>query len=142
MELQINMLAVLVAVVANFILGFIWYTPLFGKAWGKEMGYDPNEKPVASTMIRGMSFMLIGNFFFAYVFAHNIAAWDFVPGADTMTPPQSALNAALFSWLGFYLPGQLGATVWEKHSWKLFAINTGYSLASLVVVAVILTHWR
>ncbi len=45
MELEINMVAILVAVVANFILGFIWYTPLFGKVWGREMGYDPNEKP-------------------------------------------------------------------------------------------------
>ena len=41
MELKINILAILVAVVVNFILGFIWYTPLFGKTWGKEMGYDP-----------------------------------------------------------------------------------------------------
>jgi len=45
MELAINMVAILVAVVANFILGFIWYTPLFGKVWGREMGYDSNEKP-------------------------------------------------------------------------------------------------
>ena len=61
MELKINIIAVLAAVVANFILGFIWYTPLFGKAWGKEMGYDPNMKPEKSAMFKGMAFMLIGN---------------------------------------------------------------------------------
>jgi len=44
-SIQINFLAVIVAVVANFFLGFIWYTPLFGKAWAIEMGFDPNEKP-------------------------------------------------------------------------------------------------
>jgi hypothetical protein len=44
-ELGISITAIIVATVANFILGFLWYTPLFGKAWAKEMGYDMNVKP-------------------------------------------------------------------------------------------------
>ncbi|MCI1266884.1 MAG: DUF1761 domain-containing protein [Saprospiraceae bacterium] len=142
MELQINMTAIAIAVVANFVLGFLWYTPLFGKAWGKEMGYDPNEKPDNSVMIKGMAFMFIGNILFAWVFAHNIAAWDFVPGMKEQGIVANTLSAAIFTWLGFYLPGELGGTVWEKKSWKLFAINTGYHLVSLILVAVILTHWK
>lgn len=142
MELKVNIIAILVAVVVNFVLGFIWYTPLFGKLWGKEMGYDPNIKPEKSDMFKGMAFMVIGNFLFAWVFAHNIAAWGFVPGMAEMGSLSNALTAAIFTWLGFYLPGQLGATVWEKNSWKLFAINTGYSLVSLLVVAFILTYWK
>lgn len=142
MELKINILAILVAVVVNFIIGFIWYTPLFGKAWGKEMGYDPDMKPETSVLLKGMTFMVIGNFLFAWVFAHNIAAWSFVPGMEEMGQMQSALSAAIFTWIGFYLPSHLGATVWEKHSWKLFAINTGYHLVSLIVVALILTYWK
>jgi hypothetical protein len=142
MELKINLIAVLVAVVVNFFLGFIWYTPLFGKIWGREMGYDPTVKPEKSLMLKGMAFMVIGNLLFAWVFAHNIAALGFVPGATEMGPLSSALSASIFTWLGFYLPGQLGATVWEKKSWKLFSIDTGYSLASLVVVALILVYWK
>jgi hypothetical protein len=141
MELKINMVAVLVAVVINFFLGFVWYTSLFGKTWGKEMGYNPTMKPDKSVMMKGMIFMLIGNFLFAWVLAHNIAAWNFVPGVNEMNPLTRGLNAAIFTWLGFFLPGELGATVWEKHSWKLFFINTGYHLISLIVVALILTHW-
>ena len=142
MELKINILAILVAVVVNFIIGFLWYTPLFGKAWGKEMGYDPDMKPETSTLLKGMSFMVIGNFLFAWVFAHNIAAWGFVPGVQEMGELPNAFSAAIFTWIGFYLPSHLGATVWEKHSWKLFAINTGYHLVSLIVVAMILTYWK
>ncbi len=142
MELKINFIAILVAVVANFILGFIWYTPLFGKAWGKEMGYDPNEKPDNSVMMKGMLFMIIGNFLFAWVLAHNMWAWSFVPEVKNIGPLTSAINAAIFTWLGFYLPGELGATVWEKKSWKLFSINSGYQLASLLVVAFILAFWN
>jgi len=142
MELKINMMAIGLAVVVNFVLGFIWYTPLFGKAWGKEMGYDPDMKPEKSVMMKGMLFMIIGNFLFAWVFAHNIAAWDFVPDMKEMGQLPNAIMAAVFTWLGFYLPSQLGATVWEKNSWKLFAINTGYHLISLLVVSLILTYWK
>ena len=141
MELKINMLAVLVAVVVNFFLGFIWYTPLFGKIWGKEMGYDPAMKPDKSVMIKGMAFMVIGNFLFAFVLAHNIAAWQFVPAMKDMGTVSNVLATAIFTWLGFYFPGHLGATVWEQKSWKLFAIDTGYSLVSLLVVAGILICW-
>ena len=142
MEMGISMTAILVAVVVNFVLGFVWYTPLFGKIWGREMGYDPNEKPDQSVMLKGMAFMVIGNFFFAYVLAHNMAAWQYVPGIDEMSATQNVLMAAIFTWLGFYLPGDLGATVWEKKSWKLFGIDTGYHLASLLVVAAILGCWN
>jgi Protein of unknown function (DUF1761) len=142
MDLHVNMVAILVAVVVNFILGFVWYTPLFGKAWGKEMGYDPNVPADKSLMMKAPALMVIGNFLFAYVFAHNIAAWQYVPGLKEMGTTSNALSSALFTWLGFYFPGELGATVWEKKSWKLFAINSGYQLASLLVVAFILTCWQ
>ena len=139
-EMQINMMAVLVAVVANFILGFLWYTPLFGKAWATEMGFDTNVKPSGGEMAKGLIFMVIGNFFLAYVFAHNMAAWSYVPGMDEMSNSANIMNAVIFTWLGFYLPVDIGAVAWEKKSWKLFGINTGYHFAMLLVAAVILTY--
>jgi hypothetical protein len=75
------------------------------------------------------------------VFAHNIAAWTFVPGVKEMGAFPNALSASIFTWIGFYLPRHLGSTVWERKSWTLFAINAGYDLISLFVVALILTYW-
>ncbi|MBL7872375.1 MAG: DUF1761 domain-containing protein [Cyclobacteriaceae bacterium] len=137
--IQINMVAILVAVVANFVLGFLWYTPLFGKAWAKEMGFDTSVKPTGGEMAKGMIFMVIGNFFLAYVFAHNMAAWSFVPGNAEMGAVGNIINATIFTWLGFYLPVDIGIVTWEKKSWKLFGINTGYHLVMLLVAATILT---
>ena len=82
MDLNINYLAIIIAVVAHFVLGFLWYTPLFGKAWAKELKMDTTQTPDPKVMIKGMVFNLIGNFFMAYVLAHNNAAWSFVPGMD------------------------------------------------------------
>ncbi|HPE55735.1 MAG TPA: DUF1761 domain-containing protein [Bacteroidales bacterium] len=138
--IQINFVAILIVVVANFVLGFLWYTPLFGKIWGREMGYDMNEKPKSSEMIKGMVFMIIGNVLFAWVLAHNMAAWTFVPGSEDIPPFQNAMMASIFTWMGFYFPVDLGSVAWERKSWKLFFINTGYHLASLMVAALILSY--
>lgn len=140
MAIQINWLAILLAVIANFLLGFLWYTPLFGKAWAKEMGMDMTQKPDPKIMMKGMAFMVIGNFLLAYVLSHNIAAWGYVPGMEDMGKFPSLLNTAIFTCLGFYVPYHLGAIVWENRSWKLFFINVGYALVSLFLVAGIIIY--
>lgn len=140
MEMHINMAAVAVAVVANFFLGFLWYTPLFGKAWAKELGFDMSVKPPAGAMAKGLIIMVIGNFLMAYVFAHNQMAWSYVPGASEMSAVENIMSAAIFTWIGFYLPSDLSRVAWEKASWKLFAINTVYHFLTLLVAATILTY--
>jgi hypothetical protein len=144
-NIHVNMVAIIIAVVANFILGWIWYTPLFGKAWAKELGFNMDVKPPASAMVKGMIFMIIGNFLMAYVFAHNMAAWDpqsWGQPASPASPAATAFAAATFTWLGFFLPGDLSSVAWEQRSWKLFFINTGYHYVSLLVVAFILANMK
>lgn len=138
-DISINYTAVLVAVIANFIFGFIWYTPLFGKAWATEMGMDPDAKPSGGEMAKGMIIMVIGNFFLAYVLAHNLAVWDYAMG-DGSEQMMLAISSAFFTWLGFFLPVDLGTITWERKSFKLFAINTSYHLLTLVIVALILVY--
>ena len=140
--LQINVVAVLVATVAIFILGFVWYTVLFMKAWTKEMGYDPNMRPDRKALIKGMTISLIGNFLFAWVFAFYLAGWRLLPGGPAEFGTLAfALNSALSAWIGFFLPINLSRVAWEKHSWKLFFINSGYNLVSIGVIALILAFW-
>jgi len=42
---SINCLAVLVASLASFLLGWVWYCPLFGKLWSKENKVKMQKKP-------------------------------------------------------------------------------------------------
>ena len=142
-NIHLSMLAIIIAVIANFILGFLCYTPLFGKIWGKEMGFDMTKKPPVSAMFKGMVFMVIGNFLMAWVFAHNMAVWDPTTwglAPSPMSPIANAMMGAVFTWLGFFFPTDLGSVAWEMKSWKLFFINTGYHLISLIVVALILAN--
>ena len=104
-----------------------------------------------SALIKGMVFMIIGNFFMAWVFAHNISAWDIVqhtpppPGVEpmpAMTPMSNVITSAVFTWLGFFFPIDLGRVAWERKSWTLFFIDTVYHLLSLFVVAAILIFMK
>jgi hypothetical protein len=142
-NIHVSIVAILITVVANFVFGFIWYTPLFGKVWAKEMKMSTDEKVPASEFIKGLSFMVIGNFLMAWVFAHNIAAWNplsWGQPASAMSPMANVTSAALFTWLGFYFPGDLSSMAWERRSFKLFAINTSYHLLSLFIAAAILVN--
>jgi len=49
------------------------------------------------------------------------------------------INSALSVCIGFFIPVQLSRVVWEKHSWRLFLINSGYHLVATIAVAVILS---
>ncbi len=137
--LEINYLAVVVATVANFFFGFLWYTPLFGKAWAKELGITVTGPPPAGALAKGMIMNVIGNFLMAYVFAHNNAAWGFVPGMSEASNLDIILSSGIFTWLGFYMPVDLNRVAWEQKSWKLFFINTTYHLGSTLIAATILT---
>jgi hypothetical protein len=141
-NIHISAMALIIATISTFVFGALWYMPLFGKAWAKEMKIDMNgPKPPASVMVRGMVIMVIGNFLMAFVFAHNIAVWNPVTwglAPSPMSAGQTAFMATIFTWLGFFLPQDLSKVAWENASWKLFFINTGHHFGSLLIAAFIL----
>lgn len=140
MEISINFYAILAAILANFILGWLWYGPIFGKAWAVEMKIDTSTAPDKRAMYKGMLLMVIGNFLTAYVLSHDIFVWLHFPGMEKMSQLQTAWMASFFIWLGYYVPTHLGATVWEKKSWKLTFINLSYHLATLFIAALFITY--
>ncbi len=144
-EIQINFVAVLVATVVGFFLSFFWYTPLFGKAWAKEMGFDPNEKPATLALLKSLALTVVAVFLIALVLHNNMAVWTpsvwGKTGADLPKYAQ-ALQAGFFTWMGFFLSNLLQGVAWEKRSWKLFAIDAGYYLTLLLTIAFVLIYMR
>jgi len=143
-NLSINYMAIGVAVLVNFIIGGIWYGPLLGKAWVKEIDPSGRFAPSRKDMIRGMILMIIGSILTAYVLAHTTQIWRpsvWGVGADE-APWVYGLSSAIFTWLGFYAPVQLNLVGFELRSWKFFMINSGYHIISLISVAMILSYWK
>lgn len=145
--IYLNGLAIAAAAASTIVIGFLWYGPLFGSAWMKEMGVSPDFKPDPALLKRAMLLMIAGAFLTALVLACGIEisrpvlsqAW---PGGGDAPPAIFGLCVALFAWAGFYVPMLLGGVAWENRSWKWFGINAGYHLVALLAAAMILVLWR
>jgi uncharacterized protein DUF1761 len=143
-DIHLNYLAIVAAMAANIVIGFLWYGPVLGKAWIKEMGMPADQKPDPKVMTRGLILMVIGSFLTAFVLAYTVDVWrpsTWKVGADASNATYG-FYAAFFTWIGFYVPMLLGGVAWENKSWKLFSINAGYSFVALLAVGMILAFWR
>ena len=137
-ELPLSYTAIIVATLANFFIGFLWYSVIVQKIWMKEMNIPTDVKPAGGMMVKSLLMNIVGCFLIAFVFAHNNAAWSFVPGIETLGKAGSIANAAIFTWLGFFVPVDLNTVAFEGRSWKLFFINTTYHLLLMIVSSIIL----
>lgn len=125
---DINWIAVLVAAASAFILGGLWYGPLFGKAWMTHSGMTV-EKAKSANMgkIYGLAFLL--SFAAAAVFAAFL-------GPD-ITWQQGATYG--FSAGLFWVAGALGINyLFEQKSLGLWLINGGYSTAMFALYGAII----
>lgn len=142
--IHVNWPAVIAAIVANFILGSLWYGPLFGKTWARLVGFPPDFKPEKSAMMRGMILMVIGSFLTVFCLVHASEVWRpsvWKVGADGPNALYGFMSG-FFTWLGFIVPLLFGSVAWEGKSWKLFAINAAYWFVSLQVIGMITAFWR
>ena len=144
-ELPFNAASLLACTVAGFFLSYAWYTPLFGKQWAKEMGFDPAEPMPTRSLVKGLLLTVVAVFLIALVMANNMAVWTpstwGISGADAPKAAQ-ALQAAFFTWLGFFLSNLLLGVAWEKRSLTLLAIDGGYYFSLLLLISFITVYMR
>lgn len=130
-----NIWAVLVAIILNMVLGMLWYSPLmFGNLWLKLIGKTAEEisKEESSQAMK----------------------WAFVPAVVSSLSlalilgflnAQSALDGIIIATVvavGFIGMSHLNLVLFESRSLKLTILNTGYSLASLILAGIVLSLWR
>jgi hypothetical protein len=129
---EFNIWAVLTAAAASFVLGGLWYSPvLFGKAWQREVGLSDAQLAGGNmALIFGLSFVL--SVIAAFVFAMFLGP----------RPPLALGLGAGFSaglcWVG----ASFGINyLFERKSFKLFAINAGYHTLQFTIIGLILALW-
>ena len=132
-----NFLALLVAVVATFALGALWYSPLvFGNMWVRAHGYSPERlerMKKAAPRAYGISFVafLVMAHVFAFLAAH-VGVGTALGGAK--------LGLAL--WLGFAATIGLTSWVYSDKPLTTYLIDAGYQLVYLLVMGAIIGAWR
>lgn len=135
--MQINYLAVILATVAQFIVGAIWYSALFGKLWGKIHGFDKLPKSVQQKMMKSM-----GPFYLLQALVTLVMSFVLVIFI-TYLPLWNAYAMSVFFWIGFVVPTQVSNVIFggTEGKWVLpkIAVQAGASIVCLeVATAVIL----
>ena len=137
MDISVNMLAVVVAAIAAFVVGFLWHGPVFGAQWMKMMGITKadmeaaKKQPMGGKMVGAFAQQLV----IAFVLAQFASVWGAV---DVM----GALTLTFWIWLGFMAAILFDGVLWEKRTMNLYLFNIAYRFVSLAVMAVILVMWK
>src|SRR5688572_26023033 len=135
----VNYFAVLLAAISTLVVGTLWYGPLFGKPW-MAMMFTPEQiaegkKKDMGGMWKTYLAQFLGSVVMAYVLSHLIV---FSATYFKTTGVTVGLSSAFWAWLGFVFPVMLGTVLWDGRPKKLFYINAGHYLASMLVMGAII----
>ena len=126
--------AMLVAAIIRFVVGGLWFSPFaFAEPWRRLVGLSAEQ--MKATMPKAIAADVVASLLMAWVLAHAVV----YAGATTL-----GLGAAVgfFNWLGFIAVIQFTAVLYEQRSLKLFAIQSGFNLVSLLLMGALLAVWR
>ena len=133
----INVWALLVATVAFWALGALWYSPvLFGKRWQKEIGFtDEDLKKANMALVFGLSFILM----FIMVFGMNLMLNVHKPEDVSWL---NGMYLGLFTGL-FFSMTTIGINyLYQRRSVVLWLIDGIYIILGLAIAGIILGAWR
>ena len=127
----VNWLAVVAAALSMFVIGGLWYGPLFAKPWQRAAGLsDEQVKSGNMPLIFGLAFVL------SLLMAANLAF--FVNGLPLGTTIGYSVAAGL-GWAAF---GLGVVALFERRPLSYHLINGGYLTVSFAVMGLILGLWR
>jgi hypothetical protein len=132
---NINWLAVLVAAVAYFALGALWYSKvLFVNSWVKLTGVNMNDPAaktgVAQIMISSFVLMCIACVALAILIAKiGIAGW------------MTGLKVGLIAGICFAATSVSISYLYEKRPLGLHLINGGYNIVGCAIAGIIIAAW-
>lgn len=129
---NINWLSVVVACIAAFIIGALWYSPLlFSKIWQKEVGLtDEDLKDVNMFKTMGTSFVL--------QFIAAILMDMFLGNEATLVDGIITGGIVGIGWVATSLGTNY---LFSKKSLKLFFIDAGYFVVWFILIGLILGAW-
>lgn len=135
--MEVNVVAVIVATVAMFGVGALWYMVLFSKQWAKIHGMDKvsdkEMKELSAKMGPYYSIQLLMTILSAWVLAYLMS----------LLPNVTPVTVAILVWLGFVLPADVSGVIFggtkTEDMFPKIAIQAGEALLRLAVAAWIIS---
>jgi membrane associated rhomboid family serine protease len=132
---DVNYLAVLVAAVAYFVLGAVWYAnPIIAKAWQRAGGIEVSEDQGPNPAVFGATFVCY--------FVAGLATAMLVVATGTDSAAEGAVLGLVVG-VGYAVTASAVSTIYDRkpEPFAWFWINGVYNLAALVGVGAILGAW-
>lgn len=130
---KINFLAALVATVASFGLGALWYSPiLFSKAWQRGVGLS-DEDLKGANMGKIFGTTLVLTFLMAFGMAY------FMQGTEISWTEGAMMG--FFTGLFFVFPSIGINYQYQRKPASLWMIDAGYQVAFLTLIGAIIGAW-
>jgi len=131
---EVNHLAVIVAALANFIFGALWYSPIgFAKTWSKlnfgDMDMEEIKKKSHMGYVMGMAFLT--TWIKAYALAVPIVVLEVMEFDLTLV-----IAFTLFVYGGFMFTNMYKHSLFELKSFKLVMINSGHDIIVMILMAI------
>ena len=132
--MDLNYTAILVASVLQFIVGAIWYTPIFGRTWGKIHDFGNHTPEEQAQMKKNVWKLLLPQFLSTVV--TTVVFSVLLMG---MPSDWNIYGLAFFFWLGFMVPVQVSAVLFggtkPGYVIKKILIMAGGALACMITLA-------
>lgn len=129
----------LVAALANFIIGFLMHGPIAGKLWMKLANIHPTGNEKFSDMIPQMVKNMLANIVCAYVLAMFI--YTTASYYDNVGNVVGGMGIAFWAWLGFTITSTSMDVIWMGKSKKLWLFEVVSSLLCFLAMGAILAAW-
>ena len=133
LEMNVNWLAVLVTAIGYMAIGALWYGPLFQKLWMQLTGVT--EESVKAGAAKAYAIMFVVALVSVFVLAMFVLTLDAAAFID-------GLIIGFFVWVGFQATVMLNPVIFEKRPFRLFLINAGYNLVTLLAAGGVLAIWQ
>lgn len=134
--MDINILAIVIATIAQFAIGAFWYTVLFGNLWGRIHGFEKLSKSKQKEMMSQMGP------YYGIQLAVTIITTVSLAQLLMRLPDYSGISLAIILWLGFIVPTQISSVIFggtdPKWITKKIAVLSGGSLLCILSAALIL----
>jgi hypothetical protein len=133
--IHIGAWSILPAAILGFLVGGLWYGPIFGKAWMAARGFTAESAKAGANMalIFGLTFVL--NLFSSAVLFH---VFEHIG----VTGIHLALMVAGGAALGFIIPAIGVNYLFSRMTLKLFLIDAGYWLVIYLAMGLALLYLR
>lgn len=141
---NINWLAIVAASILPLVTGFLWYGPLFGKAWMQESGMTEekakNMNPAKTYGLAVVFAFLLAFFIVPQVFLGGMPPDELHGTEPFMTFKHGALHGAMIA-LFVVLPVFATNALFEQKSFKYVAINVGYWVVTIALMGGLINAW-